>query len=121
MLVFVIITANTLSFLHLENRLKDFVIDKISDIKARDIQVIDTQKTSHVTDYMVICTGTSKTHVKSIAEHLVVEAKKAGIPPIGIEGRETSEWVLVDMGSVVVHVMQEEARQFYQLEKLWAN
>ncbi|WP_163936938.1 ribosome silencing factor [Paraferrimonas sp. SM1919] len=99
--------------------LKDFAIDKIEDIKARDITVLDVQQHSTITDYMIIASGTSKTHVKSIAEYLVVEAKKAEIEIIGIEGRESSEWVLVDLGDVVVHVMQEQARDFYQLEKLW--
>jgi ribosome-associated protein len=101
--------------------LKDFVIDKISDIKARDIVVLSIEKQSTIADMMIVCTGTSKTHVKSIAEHLAVEAKKADLAPLGIEGRETSEWVLVDLGSVIVHVMQQEARDFYQLEKLWSN
>ena len=100
--------------------LKSFVLDKISDIKARDIEVLDVQSKSSVTDLMIICTGTSKTHVKSIAEYLVVEAKKENLNLLGIEGRETSEWVLVDLGSIVVHVMQEQTRSFYQLEKLWS-
>ena len=105
----------------MEILLKDFVLDKISDIKAKDVEIIDISEKSSITDYMVVCTGTSKTHVKSIAEYLVVEAKKEGIPPLGIEGRETSEWVLVDLGSIIVHVMQAETRHFYQLEKLWAS
>ena len=99
--------------------LQSFILDKISDIKAKNVQTIDIQEKSNIADILIICTGTSKTHVKSIAEHLVIEAKKENIPLLGIEGRETSEWVLVDLGSIVVHVMQEKTRDFYQLEKLW--
>nr|WP_283106124.1 ribosome silencing factor [Shewanella glacialipiscicola] len=101
--------------------LKQFVVDKIDDLKARDVVVLDVSKQSNITDYMVICSGTSKTHVKAIAENLVVEAKKAGIPPLGVEGRESSEWVLVDMGDVILHVMQDQTREYYQLEKLWSD
>ncbi|KPD24561.1 MULTISPECIES: ribosome silencing factor [Idiomarina] len=101
--------------------LRDFVIDKIEDIKARDIQVLDVHDKTDVADFMVICSGSSKTHVKSIAEYLATEAKHAGFPPIGIEGGEQSEWVLVDLGDVVLHVMQETIRDFYQLEKLWGQ
>lgn len=105
----------------MQTSLKDFVLAKISDIKARDIAVLNIEKQSTIADVMIVCTGTSKTHVKSIAEYLVKEAKQADLAPLNIEGRETSEWVLVDLGYVIVHVMQQEARDFYQLEKLWAN
>jgi ribosome-associated protein len=101
--------------------LKDFVVDKLDDLKARDIVVLDVRGKSDVTDYMVVCTGTSKTHVKAIAEYLVLEAKKESCSLLGIEGTAVSEWVLVDLDQVVVHVMQEEAREFYALEKLWAD
>ncbi|GLS83568.1 ribosome silencing factor [Paraferrimonas haliotis] len=102
------------------SQLKDFVVDKIDDLKAKDIVTLDVSEKSSVTDFMVICSGTSKTHVKSIAEYLVVEAKKADMQPLGIEGRESSEWVLVDLGGVILHVMQDQTRDFYQLEKLWS-
>ena len=104
-----------------ERGIKTVFVDKIDDLKARDVVVLDVSKQSNITDYMVICSGTSKTHVKAIAENLVVEAKKAGIPPLGVEGRESSEWVLVDMGDVILHVMQDQTRDFYQLEKLWSE
>jgi ribosome-associated protein len=100
-------------------QLKAFVVDKIENLKARDIIDLDVSGKSTVTDTMLVCSGNSKRHVISIAENVVVEAKQAGNPPLGIEGRETGDWVLVDLGDVVLHVMQDEARDFYQLEKLW--
>ena len=100
-------------------QLKNFVIEKIEDLKGRDIVDIDVAEKSSVTETMVVCSGNSKRHVVSIAENIVVEAKLAGTQPLGIEGRETGDWVLVDLGDVIVHVMQDEARDFYQLEKLW--
>lgn len=102
------------------SELKQFVIDKIEDLKARDIIELDVEGKSTVTDTMIVCSGNSKRHVISIADNLVVEAKSAGQPPLSIEGKESGDWVLVDMGDVVLHVMQDEARDFYQLEKLWS-
>ncbi|MFT6256752.1 MAG: ribosome-associated protein [Cellvibrionaceae bacterium] len=101
--------------------LKDFVIDKVDDLKAKNITVIDVSKRSTITDTMIICTGTSKTHVRSIGEHVIVSAKNAGVQPLGVEGRDSSEWVLVDLGSVILHVMQEQTRDYYELEKLWSE
>lgn len=100
-------------------QLKAFVIEKIEDLKGRDIIDLDVAEKSSVTDTMLVCSGNSKRHVVSIAENIIVEAKQAGNPPLGIEGRETGDWVLVDLGDIIVHVMQDEARDFYQLEKLW--
>ncbi len=102
------------------SELKDFVIDKIEDLKGRDIVVMDVSDRSDVTDYMIVCTGTSKTHVRAIAENVYVEAKDAGHIPLGMEGKEAGEWALVDLSSVIVHVMQQQTRDLYQLEKLWA-
>lgn len=99
----------------------DFVLDKIDDLKARDVMTFDVSSFSSITDNMVICSGTSKKHVQSIAEHLIVEAKAADEAPLGVEGMDTGEWVLVDMGSTVLHIMQEGTRDFYQLEKLWQS
>lgn len=101
--------------------LKAFVVDKIDDLKAKDVVVLDVTNQSNITDYMVICSGTSKTHVRAIAENLIVQAKAAGIQPLGVEGRDSSEWVLVDLGDVILHVMQESSRDYYQLEKLWSE
>ncbi len=99
--------------------LNDFLVDKVDDMKAQDIKTIDVQGKSSITDYMIICTGTSKRHVSSIADHVAQEAKQAGTEPLGIEGEKEGEWVVLDMGTTIVHVMQEEQRELYQLEKLW--
>ncbi|SQD78865.1 ribosome silencing factor [Moritella yayanosii] len=101
--------------------LQAFVLDKIEDMKARDVQVIDVKGKSPVTDIMIVCTGTSKTHVKSISNHLYLEAKRNEVFVMGIEGKEDSEWVLVDMGDIVVHIMQQQTRDLYQLEQLWQS
>ena len=96
-----------------------FVVDKADDMKARDIQKLDVRGKSSVTEFMVVCSGSSSRHVKSIAENVALEAKKAGEAPLGIEGQDAGERVLVDLGDVILHVMQEDSREFYQLEKLW--
>jgi len=100
--------------------LNDFLADKADDMKAQDIKTIDVQGKSSITDFMIVCTGTSKRHVVSIAEHVAKESKLAGIEPLGVDGEAEGEWVVVDMGSTIVHVMQEEHRELYQLEKLWS-
>ncbi|EGA68027.1 hypothetical protein VISI1226_03205 [Vibrio sinaloensis DSM 21326] len=99
--------------------LNNFLIDKVDDMKAQDIKTIDVQGKSSITDYMIVCTGTSKRHVASIADHVARESKLAGIEPLGIEGENEGEWVVLDMGTTMIHVMQEEQRELYQLEKLW--
>ncbi len=101
-------------------QLKQFIVDKVDDLKARDIVEIDVKGKSTITDTLIICSGNSKRHVVSIAEHVLVEAKQAGLKPQNVEGKDTGEWVLVDLGDVILHVMQDETRDFYQLEKLWA-
>ncbi|MDF1691241.1 MAG: ribosome silencing factor [Zhongshania sp.] len=100
-------------------QLKNLVLEALTDVKGRDIVAIDVRGVSGVTDYMVVCSGTSNRHVKSLADNTWVEAKKKGIVPIGMEGQDTGDWVLVDFGDVVVHVMLPEARLFYDLERLW--
>lgn len=102
-----------------DKELKSFVLEQIEDMKAKDITIINVADTSDVTDTMIICTGNSKRHVRSIAEQTALATKNAGEQAIGVEGLEGSEWVLVDLGNIVLHVMQEETRQYYQLEELW--
>lgn len=99
--------------------LKRFVKHQIEDVKGRDIIDIDVTGKSSVTDTMLICSGNSKRHVVSIAQNLVQQSKELGEKPLNVQGQDTGEWVLIDYGDVVVHVMQDETRDFYQLEKIW--
>ncbi len=102
------------------DELKALVINALEDLKGKDIVTLDVRKLTGVTDYMVICTGTSNRQVKSLADNVVMEAKKAGVPARGVEGADAGEWVLVDFGDVVVHVMLLATRDFYDLERLWS-
>jgi ribosome-associated protein len=99
--------------------LTQLVLDALDDLKAVDVRVIDVRELTTVTDYMIVASGRSDRQVRSIADHVAMQAKAAGLPPLGTEGQETGEWVLVDMGDVVLHVMDPETRDVYQLEKLW--
>ncbi len=103
-----------------QEQLKQFIIDKIEDLKARDIIELDVTGKSTITDTMLICSGNSKRHVVSVADNIVISAKQEGIQPLNVEGQDTGEWVLVDFGEIIVHVMQDDTRDFYQLEKLWS-
>ncbi|HAT40562.1 MAG TPA: ribosome silencing factor [Rheinheimera sp.] len=100
--------------------LLQLVLEKIDDMKARDITAIDMHGKTGETDFMVVCTGTSNRHTKSIAWYLISELKNRGLIILGVEGDRHGDWVLIDLGDVVVHVMLEESRSHYQLEKLWA-
>jgi ribosome-associated protein len=102
-------------------QLRDFAIKCVEDIKGHDITTLDVRTISSITDYMVIASGNSNRQVAAIAKHLVEEAKHNGNPPLGTEGENAGEWVLVDLGDVVVHIMQPAIRDFYQLEKLWGE
>lgn len=99
--------------------LQDFVIDKIDDLKGQDIIALNVRGKSSITDCLVICTGTSSRHVLSIADHVVESSRAAGMIPLGVEGEQIADWVVVDLGEIMVHVMQEESRHLYELEKLW--
>ena len=100
-------------------QLLQLVVLTLEDGKGRDITVMDVRGKTGITDFMVVVSGTSERHVKSLAGHVVEEAKKSGVPPLGVEGENFGEWVVVDLGDVIVHVMKPQVREFYQLEKLW--
>lgn len=100
-------------------QLKALAIEALEDLKGLDITCIDVGELTSVTDTLVIATGKSNRHVKSLADSVIVKSKEQGVRPLGSEGQESGEWVLVDLGSVVVHVMLPTARQFYDLEGLW--
>ncbi len=100
-------------------QLQDLVINALEDFKALDIQQIDVSGQSPLTDLFVIASGSSLRHIKSMAENLIVKAKEAGCQPLGVEGDRQSEWVLVDLNDIIVHLMLPQTRAFYNLEKLW--
>ena len=101
------------------DQLQQLVVSSLEDFKAADILVIDVSGRSPLTDRLVIASGNSTRHVKSMAENLVVKAKAAGNKPLGVEGAREGEWVLVDLNDVIVHLMLPQTRAFYNLEKLW--
>lgn len=101
------------------DQLQQLVVSLLEDFKATDIVTIDVSDRSPLTERMVIASGNSTRHVKSMAENLVVNAKAAGNPPLGVEGAREGEWVLVDLNDVIVHLMLPQTRAFYNLEKLW--
>jgi len=100
-------------------RLVDLVTQALDDMKGQQIRVLDVRGKTPLADYMVIASGTSNRHVKSLADAVVVKAKDSGVRALGIEGQEGQEWVLVDLNDVIVHVMLPKVRDFYNLEKLW--
>jgi ribosome-associated protein len=100
--------------------LRKSVIDALEDLKAKDIREIVVRGKTSIADLLVIASGTSARHVKSIADEVVRFAKKAGVMPLGVEGEQEAEWVLVDLGDVIVHVMLPRIREFYGLERLWS-
>lgn len=100
-------------------RFDKWIIDQLEDSKALDIISLDVRGHTSLTDFMVICTGTSNRHVKAIADKLCIKAKELRQQIIGVEGEQDSQWILVDLGDAIVHVMQQQTRDFYQLEKLW--
>ena len=105
---------------HIE-ALHTMVMKSLDEDQAVDIVSIPLAGKTTIADYMVIASGTSSRHVKSIAEHVVEAARSCNVRPIGVEGVETGEWILVDLGDVVAHLMSAEARKFYALEKLWSE
>lgn len=102
-------------------QLKALVVDALEDRKGLDIKVLDVRDKTSVTDILVIAGGTSSRQLKALADNVVEKAKEKGVQPLGVEGQQSSGWILVDLGDVVVHVMLPETRDFYNLEKLWGE
>lgn len=102
------------------NALKAVVMDALDDMKAKEIVVLDVKPLTSVADLMIVASGTSSRHVKSIADRVRERVREAGFKPLGVEGEEAAEWVLVDLGDIIVHIMQPDTRRFYDLEKLWS-
>jgi ribosome-associated protein len=100
-------------------KLKSVVIDALADMKALEVKVLDVRGLTDIADYMVIASGTSDRHVRSVAQRVVERTKEAGFRPHGIEGQQDGEWVLIDLNEMIVHVMLPRVREFYGLEKLW--
>jgi ribosome-associated protein len=98
-----------------------WIQDALEDAKTQNIAVLDVRKISDFTDYMVIATGTSNRHVQSSADKVAETLRDHGVRPVGIEGKQLGDWVLIDFGDVVVHIMREQTRDFYNLEKLWSD
>ena len=93
----------------------------LEELKAVQVELQDVRKIASFTDYMIFASGSSRRHVTAIAESVIEAAKAAGQPPVGVEGEDVGEWVLVDLGDVVVHVMLPDIRDYYELEKLWGE
>ena len=102
------------------DELKQMSLDALDDLKAEDITVLDVKDKTTVTDWIIIATGSSSRHVKSIANSVISAAKHANRAPLGSEGEDDGEWVLVDLGDVIVHIMQRQVREYYDLESLWS-
>jgi ribosome-associated protein len=99
--------------------LTDIAVAALADMKAVNVKVLDVRKLTDVADTMIVATGTSDRHVKSIADRVVERCRQAGHRPYGVEGQREGEWVLVDLQDLIVHVMLPRIREFYGLEKLW--
>lgn len=102
-----------------QDKLAKVAVSALEDIKARDIKVLDVRKLTTFYDFLVIATADSNRQVKALAHHVRDRMKEAGAQVLGLEGEETGEWVLVDCGNIVVHVMQPAVRAHYNLEELW--
>jgi ribosome-associated protein len=101
-------------------KLSDLIIDALDDIKGQDIVKLDVRDMTTVTDYMIVASGTSNRHVQAMVDNVTEKAREAGHRPIGVEGEDGGEWVLLDLQDALVHVMLPKVREFYNLEKLWS-
>jgi ribosome-associated protein len=99
--------------------LKNVIVDALADMKALDVKLLDVRGLTDIADYMIIASGTSDRHVRSVAQRVVEKTKEAGFRPHGVEGQQDGDWVLIDLSEMIVHVMLPRVREFYGLEKLW--
>lgn len=114
--------SSTLSLTHSKPDVQaclEIAYNALYDLKAKEILPLDVSHLSNVTDAIIIASGTSTRHVKALADNVADEARKAGFRPLGMEGEQDAEWILVDLNNVIVHVMLPTARKFYDLESLW--
>lgn len=100
--------------------LKNTILKALDDAKAKEVIILNVSSLTSISDYMIFCSGNSGRHVKSIGDYVIKASKEIKNKVLGIEGAEVGEWVLVDLGDIIVHIMQPEIRSFYQLEKLWS-
>lgn len=100
--------------------LTKLAVDALEDLKAVDIGVVNVRGKLDITDVMIIASGTSNRHVKALSNSVIVKAKENGMNPLGVEGDREAEWILIDLGDVVVHIMLPSVREFYGLERLWS-
>jgi ribosome-associated protein len=92
---------------------------ELNERKALDLTVLDVRDKTSFTDYMIVVTGTSNRHLKALCDYVEIKVKENGVTPLGVEGDMTSDWVLLDLGDVIIHAMTAQAREYYTLEKLW--
>ena len=102
-------------------KMQQLIYEIVSDAKGQDISVLDVRRLTDITDYMIIASGASTRHVNGIARKLIDKMRELSYKPLGVEGEDTGEWVLIDFGDVVAHVMHPQTRDFYSLEKLWSE
>ena len=99
---------------------RDLVLAALEDIKAQELTVLDVRPLTDLADYMVLASGGTGRQVKALADNVLRQAKAGGVRPLGVEGLDEQEWVLIDLADVIVHVMQPKVRDFYELERLWS-
>ena len=115
-----------MGFIGRQKKVKDFPLDKrvlqiLEEIKAVDPVLIDVGGISGFADAMIVATGTSTRHIRSMHDALVSSVKEMEISLLGVEGKESNDWVLIDLGDLIVHLMRKETREFYDLEKFWSS